>query len=159
MHAFCLALEHLYPLVKEALDILVGALLSGHQALPSSLIGLEHLHALRKEAFSQFPVALLSAYEVLRNSLVGLLKRGEQRPGSVSDLIVGHDRTPHSFVTNSERASAIRAGLDSPSISMVLRILSKIRPLPCGSTASNTTRSLTRDPDFTGARNRTLSRP
>src|SRR2546421_4775251 len=92
---------------------------------------------------------------------------GQRRAQSLRDILVYHEISPylawvvppHASVTNSERASAMRAGFASPSISMVLRNLSKIRPLPCGSAASNTTRSRTRDPDFTGARKRTLSRP
>src|SRR3989440_12589795 len=104
--------------------------------------------------------------EVLRHPerfLIGSQRRAQ----SLRDILVYHEISPylawvvppHASVTNSERASAMRAGFASPSISMVLRNLSKIRPLPCGSAASNTTRSRTRDPDFTGARKRTLSRP
>jgi hypothetical protein len=61
--------------------------------------------------------------------------------------------------TSTTSVSAIRAGLGSPSISMVLISLTSLRPPPWSLTSASLMCVRKRDPALTGARKRTLSRP
>src|SRR5690606_31952050 len=55
--------------------------------------------------------------------------------------------------------SAIRAGFSAPSISTVTSCLSSQRPPPLSSADNSLKRPRTREPDITGARKRSLSKP
>src|SRR5258708_2784026 len=86
--------QHFHALREEALGILDAAFLGGHTVCHPLLVRPQHFHALREELFRQFSIAFLGRYQMLCHDPVRLLERGEQRPGSVSDILFSHDRPP-----------------------------------------------------------------